>query len=125
MSPVSSLKSMQIDSASRLHDSLCKLGLVITWQTQFPPWLKLMLCCPQEFIRVGYYVNNEYMEEELRETPPEKAQIDRSDSHQCSRSTHPLALLPMRLIRHAIAPDCACGCNVLACCLAHFGSLCL
>ena len=81
MSPVRSLKSMQIDSASRLHDSLCKLELVITWQTQFPPWLKLMLCCPQEFIRVGYYVNNEYMEEELRETPPEKAQIDRSVAH--------------------------------------------
>lgn len=32
----------------------------------------------QEFIRVGYYVNNEYMEEELRENPPEKVLIDRS-----------------------------------------------
>ena len=37
-----------------------------------------VLFCAQEFIRVGYYVNNEYMEEELRETPPEKVQIDRS-----------------------------------------------
>ncbi|EIE18841.1 anti-silence-domain-containing protein [Coccomyxa subellipsoidea C-169] len=40
----------------------------------------LLLTCSyqsKEFIRVGYYVNNEYMEEELRETPPEKAQIDR------------------------------------------------
>ncbi|CAG8774642.1 1203_t:CDS:1, partial [Racocetra fulgida] len=26
----------------------------------------------QEFVRVGYYVNNEYIEEELRENPPER-----------------------------------------------------
>lgn len=26
---------------------------------------------------MGYYVNNEYMEEELRENPPEKVLIDR------------------------------------------------
>ena len=33
--------------------------------------------CMQEFIRVGYYVNNEYWEEELRETPPERPIIER------------------------------------------------
>ncbi|CAL8463820.1 g3354 [Coccomyxa elongata] len=40
----------------------------------------LLLTCSyqnKEFIRVGYYVNNEYMEEELRENPPEKVLIDR------------------------------------------------
>lgn len=31
----------------------------------------------QEFIRVGYYVNNEYLEEELRDNPPEVPLIDR------------------------------------------------
>jgi histone chaperone ASF1 len=31
----------------------------------------------QEFIRVGYYVNNEYWEEGLREEPPAKPLIDR------------------------------------------------
>lgn len=31
----------------------------------------------QEFIRVGYYVNNEYAEEELRDNPPDKPAIDR------------------------------------------------
>lgn len=30
---------------------------------------------PQEFIRVGYYVNSEYTEEELRENPPEVIDI--------------------------------------------------
>lgn len=31
----------------------------------------------QEFIRVGYYVNNDYDDEQLREEPPPKVQIDR------------------------------------------------
>ena len=30
----------------------------------------------KEFVRVGYYVNNEYDTEELRENPPAKVQID-------------------------------------------------
>jgi len=30
----------------------------------------------QEFIRVGYFVNNDYESEELRETPPEKPDIN-------------------------------------------------
>lgn len=38
------------------------------------PFLFLL---PQEFIRVGYYVNNEYAEEELRDNPPDKPAIDR------------------------------------------------
>lgn len=29
----------------------------------------------QEFIRVGYYVNNAYQSEELRENPPEKVDL--------------------------------------------------
>mmetsp|Transcript_11655 Transcript_11655/g.15846 ORF Transcript_11655/g.15846 Transcript_11655/m.15846 type:complete len:219 (-) Transcript_11655:119-775(-) len=40
----------------------------------------LLLTCSyrdQEFIRVGYYVNNEYDSEELRESPPETVQVDR------------------------------------------------
>ncbi|KAK9387115.1 anti-silence-domain-containing protein [Lipomyces mesembrius] len=39
----------------------------------------MLLTCSyngQEFVRVGYYVNNEYDTEELRENPPSKVQID-------------------------------------------------
>lgn len=31
----------------------------------------------KEFIRIGYYVNNEYLDDELRENPPEKPIIER------------------------------------------------
>lgn len=40
----------------------------------------LLLTCSymgQEFIRVGYYVNNDYDDEQLREEPPAKVLIDR------------------------------------------------
>ncbi|GBG75145.1 hypothetical protein CBR_g19658 [Chara braunii] len=39
----------------------------------------LLLTCSyrgQEFIRVGYYVNNEYLDEDLRENPPQKAVLE-------------------------------------------------
>lgn len=31
----------------------------------------------QEFVRVGYYVNNDYDDEQLKEEPPQKVLIDR------------------------------------------------
>ena len=31
----------------------------------------------QEFVRVGYYVNNEYDDPELRENPPEKVDLSK------------------------------------------------
>ncbi len=40
----------------------------------------LLLTCSyldQEFIRIGYYVNSEYSDEQLRETPPETVQVDK------------------------------------------------
>merc|ERR1712078_514698 len=40
----------------------------------------ILLTCSyrgKEFIRVGYYLNNEYTDEELRENPPSRPQIDR------------------------------------------------
>ncbi|KAK4772829.1 hypothetical protein SAY87_027848 [Trapa incisa] len=40
----------------------------------------LLLTCSylgQEFVRVGYYVNNDYEDEQLREEPPSKVQIDK------------------------------------------------
>ena len=40
----------------------------------------LLLTCSyqgQEFIRVGYYVNNEYANEQLREEPPQMVQLDK------------------------------------------------
>lgn len=40
----------------------------------------LLLTCSylgQEFVRVGYYVNNDYADEQLREEPPQKVLIDR------------------------------------------------
>lgn len=39
----------------------------------------ILLSCSykeREFVRVGYYVNNEYDSEELRENPPSKVQVD-------------------------------------------------
>lgn len=39
----------------------------------------ILLSCSyndKEFVRVGYYVNNEYDSEELRENPPSKVQVD-------------------------------------------------
>lgn len=40
----------------------------------------LLLTCSyvgQEFIRVGYYINNDYDDEQLKEEPPQKVLIDR------------------------------------------------
>ncbi|XP_027099620.1 histone chaperone ASF1B-like [Coffea eugenioides] len=40
----------------------------------------ILLTCSyvgQEFVRVGYYVNNDYDDEQLREEPPQKVLIDR------------------------------------------------
>ena len=40
----------------------------------------LLLTCSyqgKEFIRVGYYVNNEYADEQLREEPPQMVQLDK------------------------------------------------
>lgn len=40
----------------------------------------LLLTCSyrgQEFIRVGYYINNDYVDPELRETPPALPQFDK------------------------------------------------
>ncbi|XP_019240988.1 PREDICTED: probable histone chaperone ASF1A [Nicotiana attenuata] len=40
----------------------------------------LLLTCSyagQEFIRVGYYVNNDYDDEQLKEEPPQKVLLDR------------------------------------------------
>jgi len=40
----------------------------------------ILLTCAykgKEFIRVGYYVNNDYDDEDLRENPPEVVQVDR------------------------------------------------
>lgn len=39
----------------------------------------ILLTCSyrnQEFLRVGYYVNNEYADENLRDEPPSKPQIE-------------------------------------------------
>ncbi|KAG8362888.1 hypothetical protein BUALT_BualtUnG0027600 [Buddleja alternifolia] len=43
-------------------------------------WTVLLLTCSymgQEFVRVGYYVNNDYGDEQLREEPPQKILIDK------------------------------------------------
>lgn len=47
---------------------------------------RLLLLRVQEFIRVGYYVNNEYpeAEEQLREEPPEKPILEK-----CAPPRHP------------------------------------
>lgn len=37
----------------------------------------------QEFVRIGYYVNNDYLDEELRENPPAEAIIDKYALGQC------------------------------------------
>ena len=40
----------------------------------------MLLTCSymgHEFIRIGYYVNNEYMDESMREEPPAKVVLDK------------------------------------------------
>jgi len=37
----------------------------------------------QEFIRVGYYVNNEYVDPEFRENPPQEPDFDQVLSVAC------------------------------------------
>lgn len=65
--------------------------LVLPSQADPPSWSKIpvhdivgvtvvLLICAyngQEFVRVGYYVNNEYDEEELKANPPESILVDR------------------------------------------------
>lgn len=34
----------------------------------------------QEFIRVGYYVNNDYQDQNLRENPPDKPLIEKCET---------------------------------------------
>ena len=36
----------------------------------------------QEFLRIGYYVNNDYPDEESRENPPDPPQIERWGPHR-------------------------------------------
>lgn len=37
----------------------------------------------KEFVRVGYYVNNEYTEEEMKENPPARPVIEKV-THACT-----------------------------------------
>lgn len=67
------------------------LSVLFSWQADPPDPSKirdediigvtvLLLTCSymgQEFVRVGYYVNNDYDDEQLREEPPPKLLIDR------------------------------------------------
>ena len=60
----------------------------------------ILLTCSyrgNEFIRVGYYVNVEYLEEELRENPPEQPLLDRL--HRSILADHP------RVTRFAVPFD--------------------
>lgn len=46
----------------------------------------MLLTCSyrqQEFIRVGYYVNNEYVDPEVRENPPQEPDFDQVYSVAC------------------------------------------
>ena len=36
----------------------------------------MLFVCYANF-RIGYYINNEYIDEEMRENPPDEAQIDK------------------------------------------------
>lgn len=65
--------------------------VLVSWQADPPDPSKireediigvtvLLLTCSylgQEFVRVGYYVNNDYDDEQLREEPPSKVLVDR------------------------------------------------
>ena len=44
----------------------------------------MLLACSykeKEFIRVGYYVNNDYAEEEMRENPPAVPELQKIQRH--------------------------------------------
>ncbi len=78
-------------SAKVLHGTLAELGAHAVRQADPPKWQNIpqddilgvtviLLTCAyngQEFIRVGYYVNNEYADEALREAPPASVDIER------------------------------------------------
>ena len=50
----------------------------------------------QEFIRVGYYVNNEYADPQLREAPPEKPIISQcAAASRLHVSIHACAAFPL------------------------------
>ncbi|BHF69265.1 ASF1 anti-silencing function 1 [Sparganum proliferum] len=57
----------------------------------------------QEFIRVGYYVNNEYTKEELRNEPPPEPLLNET----MKPSPHIRYLLVLVLVTAAIMPDLA------------------
>ena len=44
----------------------------------------------KEFVRVGYYVNNDYTDPELRENPPEIPQFDKV----CKIKSHAIVVFP-------------------------------
>jgi len=52
----------------------------------------------QEFIRVGYYVNNEYVDPEIRENPPQEPDFDKVLSALCSFSSNVSILRNIRVL---------------------------
>eukprot|EP00995_Heteronema_vittatum_P007793 NODE_2949_length_722_cov_511.936107_g2080_i0.p2 GENE.NODE_2949_length_722_cov_511.936107_g2080_i0~~NODE_2949_length_722_cov_511.936107_g2080_i0.p2 ORF type:complete len:86 (-),score=42.17 NODE_2949_length_722_cov_511.936107_g2080_i0:465-692(-) len=55
------------------------MGLKIPQEHLLGVTVILLICTykEQEFIRVGYYVNNDYESEQDRENPPEKVAIEK------------------------------------------------
>ena len=51
----------------------------------------------REFVRVGYYVNNEYTEEEMRENPPARPVIEKVHEQN----------IILKKIQHFLRSDCS------------------
>jgi histone chaperone ASF1 len=59
----------------------------------------------QEFTRVGYYVNNEYTDPEMRENPPSQVQFEQVNVLYCVHTTlHCTCKLFLQIILYKIMP---------------------
>lgn len=55
----------------------------------------LLTCCyrNQEFVRVGYFINNEYTDPELQENPPATPQFDKVQHYNIRIKLMPIFLM--------------------------------
>lgn len=54
----------------------------------------------QEFLRVGYYVNVEYEDEEMKENPPDKPVVAKYDSPTCRATVSCGTCCSMIVLQH-------------------------
>ncbi len=53
------------------------MSVQATWGALLSSFFSCLAALLQEFIRVGYYVNTEYVDEVLRDDPPDNPEVDK------------------------------------------------